>query len=111
MFKEKTPSVIAMFHGLTRVTKFEDFLTDPDKGIEFAAIYLADDATLKKFRTDPTALLPYILQVEEMPSGEVAKIISFFSGELTVFSRAITPKDPAKATKETITRTEKKTSL
>ena len=95
-FVEKVPSVVQMFEGLTHVSNLEEMLRDAEKGIIFAALYYADDETIKKSRKDKSAMLPYILQVEKMDADEVAKTISFFMGKLAAFSIAIMPKDLSK---------------
>jgi len=85
-FEEKAITVVQLFRGLTMVKTLEDLTTDAEKGIEFVAIYLADDETLKKARKDAGALLPYILQAEKMTTDEVADAIAFFTGKILGFS-------------------------
>jgi len=91
MANEKKMSVVQVFEGMTLVSKLEDVLTDPEKGPRFAAIALADDETIKKSRKDPSALLPYILQVEAMAPEEVASVIRNFSEKLKDFSMSLLP--------------------
>ena len=85
-FEEKVISTIQLFKGLTMVKSLEDITSDAEKGIEFVAVYLADDETLKKARKDATALLPYLLQAEKLTTDEVADCIAFFTGKILDFS-------------------------
>jgi hypothetical protein len=96
MSEEKKLSVIQMFEGLTLITKMEDLLTDPEKGIRFAAVSIADDESIKKSRKDSTFLNAYIFQVEGMDPMEVAAIIRNFSEKLSIFSMSLLPKGQKK---------------
>ena len=88
-FKEKKLSTIHLFKGLTMVKTLEDLMNNEELGILFTAIYLSDDETLKKYRKDPEALNPYILQAEQMEADEVGEVISFFIQKVIAFSQII----------------------
>lgn len=86
-FKEKKISTVQLFLGLTLVKTLEELTEDPEKGLKFLAVYLSDDETLKKFRKDPEALLPYILQAEAMDPEDAMDCVGFFSSQLIKFSQ------------------------
>jgi len=63
---------------------------------EFAAVYLADQETLKKSRQIPEILDPLRAQVEDMTPEELAEIFSFFTVKCGAFTASIFSVDPAK---------------
>jgi len=88
-------SVVKLFEGLTHLNSMADVMSDPEKGIKFAAIAIADDESIEKSRKDPSFLNPYLIQIKAKEPEEVADIIANFTQALASFSQRLMPKGPS----------------